>query len=39
MPQSWNCRWGWCRHRWRCRWMRTRIASHRSVWQGNGVWF
>jgi hypothetical protein len=38
MLQSWNCRRGWCCRRWRCRWVRTTITDHRSVWQRCGIW-
>ncbi len=37
MLQSWSCRRGRCRSWWRCRWMRTRIANHRSMWQRLGI--
>jgi hypothetical protein len=39
MLQSWTFSRGWCRRRWRCRWVRTTMASHRAVWQRNSVWF
>ncbi len=37
MLQSWTCSGGWCHRRCRCRWVRTKTADHRSVWQRDGV--
>ncbi len=28
----------WCWWRWRCRWVRTRRANHKSMWQRYSVW-
>ncbi len=36
--QTCTCWGGWCRWWWGCRWLRTRSANHKSMWQRNGIW-